>query len=105
MWGPKEGKLMIINCITHIFLFQMLYFLRFWVRPIFLERNKLGAGSTLIEEMRLNPENRHFNFFRMNSELFDNLLKLVEPHITKSDLGREPISPRLRLALTLRYAC
>lgn len=72
------------------------------MRPIFQLRNELGAGKNLIEEMRLNPDNCHYNFFRMNMEGFNELLDLLEPHITKSDLGREPISAQTRLAVTLR---
>lgn len=75
---------------------------RFWVRPILQRRRELGAGHTLVEEMRYYPENLHYNFFRMNAEVFDRLLSLIGPHIAKSDLGREPISPQTRLAITLR---
>lgn len=69
---------------------------------MFLLRRTLGAGSTLIEEMRANTNNQHFNFFRMNSTEFDQLLNMIEHRIIKSDLGREPINPKTRLAVTLR---
>nr|CAH7714747.1 unnamed protein product [Callosobruchus chinensis] len=53
--------------------------------------------------MRFSPDNYHYNFFRMNVDGFNRLLKLIEPHILKSDFGREPISPQTRLPITLRY--
>lgn len=65
-------------------------------------RRELGAGDTLIEEMRFNPDNMHYNFFRMNAEVFNSLLDLVARNLQKSDLGREPISPQTRLAIALR---
>lgn len=73
------------------------------MRPIFQLRKELGAGTNLIQEMRFNADNYHSNFFRMNSQGFDKLSALVESHISKSDLGREPISAQTRLAVTLRY--
>nr|CAH7727771.1 unnamed protein product [Callosobruchus chinensis] len=39
----------------------------------------------------------------MNVDGFNRLLKLIEPHILKLDLGREPMSPQTRLPITLRY--
>ena len=39
----------------------------------------------------------------MSPERFENLLRLVAPHITKSYRGREPISASERLTITLRY--
>ncbi|XP_044746127.1 uncharacterized protein LOC123307766 [Coccinella septempunctata] len=75
---------------------------RFWVRPIFERRRELGAGQTLVEEMKLNPDNNIYNFFRMNASLFHNLLELVGPQLQRSDLCRAPINPQTRLAITLR---
>ena len=40
---------------------------------------------------------------RMSPEVFDKLLSIVGPHITKQYVVRTPISAKLRLELTLRY--
>lgn len=39
----------------------------------------------------------------MSPQTFDKLLFIVQPYITKRTLIREPISPKLRLEITLRY--
>ncbi|GFY44981.1 DDE Tnp4 domain-containing protein [Trichonephila inaurata madagascariensis] len=76
---------------------------RWWVRTIFQKRRSRGA-SILIEEMRLSDTESYFNFFRMSSQLFDNLLSIVGPVIAKKDTNyRDSIQPKDRLALTLRY--
>ncbi|KYN27949.1 hypothetical protein ALC57_02648 [Trachymyrmex cornetzi] len=76
-----------------------------WVRPIFrLERRRLqGASDNLVREMQLNDPDKYFNYFRMSSETFRRLLALVGPLITKQEYIREPIPPRTRLEVTLRY--
>lgn len=44
------------------------------------------------------------NFLRMNIADFNNLVEMVSPLIKKVDSNmREPISPGVRLALTLRF--
>ncbi|KAJ8953422.1 hypothetical protein NQ318_023539 [Aromia moschata] len=71
---------------------------------MFQLRNELGAGNTLIDEMKRNPDhNKYFNFFRMEAVTFNKLFSLLKNDNSKSDLGREPISPEIRLAITLRY--
>jgi hypothetical protein len=42
-------------------------------------------------------------FFRMNRQSFSRLLTLLEPHIRKEHVVREPISPDKRLAMTLLW--
>ncbi|XP_067216735.1 uncharacterized protein [Linepithema humile] len=76
-----------------------------WVRPIFqLERRRLqGASDNLVLEMQLNDSDKYFNYFRMSPETFQRLLVLVGPGITKQECIREPIPPRTRLEVTLRY--
>ncbi|XP_018378047.1 PREDICTED: uncharacterized protein LOC108770818 [Trachymyrmex cornetzi] len=53
--------------------------------------------------MQLNDPDKYFNYFRMSSETFRRLLALVGPLITKQEYIREPIPPRTRLEVTLRY--
>ncbi|KAJ8914306.1 hypothetical protein NQ315_011293 [Exocentrus adspersus] len=55
--------------------------------------------------MRSNPHNLRSNFFRMSPEAFDRLLSLVGSHIAKCDSRREPISPQIRLGVTLSSIC
>ncbi|XP_018407700.1 PREDICTED: putative nuclease HARBI1 [Cyphomyrmex costatus] len=76
-----------------------------WMRPIFRpERRRLqGASNNLVREMQLNDADKYFNYFRMSSETIQRLLALVGPHITKQECIREPIPPRTRLEITLRY--
>lgn len=65
-------------------------------------RRQFGAGNNLIAEMCLNEKNKYKNFFRMGPKAFDELLSLVGPYLKKVDSRREPISPKTRLAVTLR---
>lgn len=76
-----------------------------WVREIFKKRRQQGDYHNLIQEMRLGDKDKHFNYFRMSSQQFDELLGIVSPYITKQHCVREPISAGERLALTLRYVC
>ena len=54
--------------------------------------------------MRLKDHTMHFNYFRMQPSMFDELLSLVGPSIVRKGSNfREPLSPSLKLAVTLRY--
>lgn len=75
---------------------------RWWVRPLYEKRYRLGFYNNLIQEMRLSDCEMFFNFTRMSVHSFDKLLNLVGPLITKNS-HREPIPAGCRLALTLRY--
>lgn len=76
---------------------------RFWVHEIFKGRKHQGAYHNLIKEMMLTDQEKYFNYLRMSSDYFQNLLQLVGKKLTKTYCVREPISPGERLALTLRY--
>lgn len=75
-----------------------------WVNPLNTTQARLQHGdyNNLIAEMRLQDRNKYLNHLRMMPERFEELLKLVGPRIQKLHVQREPISPELRLALTLR---
>lgn len=75
---------------------------KWWVRPIFFERESYGAWYTLIPTMREFDLEAHFNFMRMTPESFDWLLEKVAPYISKTS-RRKTISAGERLAVTLRY--
>lgn len=78
---------------------------QFWVRPIFREERRIlqGLSDNLIVEMRnIDPE-KYFDFFRMDVETFNELLTLLEPHISKQTAVRRPIPAKTRLEICLRY--
>ena len=75
---------------------------RWWVRPIFLDREIHGAWYSLVPTMKEFDRDAYFNFLRMNPESFDWLLERVAPIITKTS-ARQPISAGERLCVTLRY--
>ncbi|OXU21361.1 hypothetical protein TSAR_000862 [Trichomalopsis sarcophagae] len=59
--------------------------------------------SNLVNTLRIHDEASYTNFLRMPPKLFDKLLSLVGPRISKQHAVRSPISPEIRLQLTLRY--
>ncbi|XP_035225151.1 uncharacterized protein LOC118197725, partial [Stegodyphus dumicola] len=70
---------------------------KWWVRPIYLNRQDQGAQQNLINEMRLQDTESFFNFFRMTPQKFDELLSVVGPRITmKATSFRNPISAQER---------
>jgi len=62
-----------------------------------------GASDNLIIEMQTIDREKFFNYFRLSPQLFEELLALVGPRIEKQELCRIPISPRIRLQVTLRW--
>ena len=77
---------------------------RVWVRRLWEARERQGHYSKLITEMRLQDHTMHFNYFRMLPSVFDDLLNLVGPSLTKQrSRFREPLPPAMRLAVALRY--
>lgn len=73
---------------------------RFWVRPLYKNRDVDGFFVTAFDHMY----NKDFEQFkvnvRMNPEIFDLLLNLTEEKLTKSSC-RPSISAKCRLFLTL----
>lgn len=53
------------------------------MRPIFKSHESHGHWFTLIPQMRAENSDRFSNYFRNTVEEFDELLKLVGPHIKK----------------------
>ena len=77
---------------------------RFWVRKIFQERKKYGLYHILTDELRLFDKDYFFRFVRMTPQRFEHLLSLVGPHLQRTTMKMiEPISPAVRLLLTLRF--
>jgi len=78
---------------------------KFWVHPIFSYENRLlqGASDNLVKELQFHNNSQFFNYFRMNVEIYQELLNLVEPLIAKQEYIRMPIPVNTRLEICLRY--
>ena len=58
----------------------------------------------LVKDLRLHDELIFFKYFRMSPTIFEELLTWIAPYIQKREAKmREPISPRERLRVALRY--
>nr|CAH7714787.1 unnamed protein product [Callosobruchus chinensis] len=75
---------------------------RWWVRPIFQERNQKGAFVNLFHHMKTSDHEMFFKYTRMFPEQFDQLLNLVKPKLLKRS-RREYLSPEFRIGMTLKY--
>ena len=76
---------------------------RLWMNDIFRQRTRFGEYHRLVRDELSLDEEHFFNYFRMTQEDFAYLLRMVEPVITKQNTAfRESISPRERLAVTIR---
>ena len=77
---------------------------RVWIREWIKNRPQFGVYHQLVQELRLTDAGTYRHFLRMDMSTFDELLQLVEPHITYQDTNmRQAISAGERLALTLRF--
>ncbi|XP_077275716.1 uncharacterized protein LOC143904723 [Temnothorax americanus] len=75
---------------------------RWWVRPVNKRRFDQGFNLNLFRELRISDHEEFFGYTRMWPEQFEFLLSLVHPLLEKHSM-RAPLSPRLRLSLTLTY--
>lgn len=77
---------------------------RIWVRDWIARREKYGASSTLIKELKDEDTAAYRNLLRMDVVQFDNLLQMVYELIKKEDTQmRMAIPPKTKLEVTLRY--
>jgi len=75
---------------------------RYWVHPINSHRESSGQFNTFYENVRCYPD-KFFEYYRMSTTSFDELLLKVRPYITKQTTTfRNPISAEQRLTITLR---
>lgn len=74
---------------------------RLQVDPLISQRLLVGAFVTLFNQLRDN-ETKFFNYFRMSSRTFDELLAKLHDKLLRSSYRRLPISPTERLMVTLR---
>ena len=77
---------------------------KYWVRPWLLRRELYGQYDTLMHELAAEDVQGYVAFQRVCPELFQELLAKIGPRIEKRTTKmRQPISPEVRLAITLRY--
>lgn len=78
---------------------------KIWVRPIFTQfrRYLQGASDNLVKEMELQDQEMFYNYCRMSTEMFGQLLSIVGPFLEKQIVVRDPIPARTRLLVCLRY--
>lgn len=72
------------------------------VRSYYMDRNNSGAHTTVFEQLAKEDPELFYSYTRMSLGDFEELLSLVAPIIQKQTVIQEPMSPSLRLALTLR---
>ena len=101
----EEDDLLLLAAAAWLLLFKRKKCCRtVWCRKWLMRRQELGAYDTLISEIRVEDQGSFINFMRVTPALFDNLLDRITPTIQKEYTNfREPISPGMRLAITLRY--
>lgn len=74
------------------------------VRPWLRQRYTMGHNDTLLMELEADDLNTFRNYLRMDTETFYEILQRITPRIIKKDTNfGNSISPRLRLAATLRF--
>jgi len=73
-----------------------------WVYPAWQKSSYEGEFVTLYKEI-VDDESKFYQYFRMTMHSFNKLLNTVESEIQRQDTRfRKCISPRQRLAVTLR---
>ena len=80
---------------------------QWWVRPWLTEirRQEFGQFSSLLDtHLRMEDPVAFQNYTRLTPQLFDEILERVAPAIERQLTSfRQPLSPGLKLALTLRH--
>ena len=75
-----------------------------WVKKWLMKRDKKSAYNTILQELRLDDKANFRRYLRMNTDTFDELVRLVKPHIEKKCTRlRKPLGVEEKLACTLRY--
>ena len=75
-----------------------------WVRQWLHRRPQLGQYRKLLAELKKEDTKGFKNFLRMDYPTFREILDRIEPRIKKKGCNfRKPLSPGIKLAITLRY--
>ena len=75
-----------------------------WVRKWLQRRPNLGQYQKLLRELKKEDTKGFKNFLRMDYPTFREILDRIEPRIKKVGCNfRKPLSPGIKLAITLRY--
>jgi len=75
---------------------------KYWVHPAHSNMDGENHFYIFYENIRKFPL-KFFEYFRMSITSFDELLKMLSPHLTKQQTNmRNPISAELRLTVTIR---
>ena len=76
---------------------------RFWTKNWLRQRDQF-SHMPLLREIQENNPNDYRNFLRMTDPVFNRLLELLSPYITRQDtVMRQAITAEQRLIATLRY--
>ncbi|CAN7943693.1 unnamed protein product [Ixodes hexagonus] len=76
---------------------------RWWVRPIWENRKQDSEFYTAMPLLMSGDREYFKKYYKTMPEKFDELHALVEEHLTRPHVVREPLPSRLRLAVTLRF--
>ena len=77
---------------------------KIWARKWIQRREILGGSRTLLRELANEDPSEYRKHMRMSQEKFEELLRLVEPTISKKDTTmRNALPARLKLEITLRF--
>jgi len=74
-----------------------------WVKPWVARRPLLGTYDNLIQELIRESRGDFKSFMRMEVDMFQEMLARVGPRVAKQIVARQPLSPGLKIAVTLRY--
>ena len=74
-----------------------------WVKPWLQRRTLLGQYDTLMQELMRESQGDFRNYMRMDVDMFHEILLKVSGRIAKSYESRPPLSPGIKLAVTLRF--
>ncbi|XP_067217094.1 putative nuclease HARBI1 [Linepithema humile] len=76
---------------------------QYWVAPYLKDRPEHSFYYVSIPKLTIENGVRFHNYFRMSATQFEELLSIVGPLLIKENVIREPIQPKERLMITLRY--
>jgi len=74
-----------------------------WIKE-WIAKRKEYTHLNILNEIKLSDPKDYQNYFRMSDVIYNQLLNMLRPFITKMDTNmRDSISANERLAVTLRY--